>query len=296
MRCRLGLLALVGAMTWASGSVSAAPAYGCLTQTDETSGSLRLIDPAAGPAACAEREMRVDLAGPGFQWRGPWLPDERYDVGDAVSYKGESFIATAGSKGKRPSDKSGKWDLLASRGEKGPEGPKGSQGASGPAGPAGPQGAAGPQGPEGSAGPAGPKGDTGDVGPQGPAASKAAVYSGARTITLTAGTLYAQVGIFDFPARSEPVTCVIQVSGRTIFEKDFDGYFGFGRINVQRYVTITPGQDSDILGSRSAYGSALSNLTTATFEVDDRASFGYLIQNVARIGAQVTIAWTATCY
>lgn len=296
MRGRFGLLALVGAMTCAAGDASAAPAYGCLTQTGEKSGSLRLIDPAAGSEACAPSEMRVDLAGPGFQWRGAWLPEELYEVGDAVSYKGQSFIATARSTGKRPSERSTKWDLLAAKGDNGATGPQGLAGPAGPSGPEGPQGKRGAQGPQGDAGPAGPKGDTGDVGPQGPAASKATVYSGAKTIDLTAGTLYAQVGIFDFPERTEAKDCVIQVSGRTTFEKDFDGYYGAGRIFLQRFNTITPGEDSYILGSRSAYGSSLSNLMAATLLAGERAGFGYLVQNIARVTAQVTIVWTATCH
>ena len=296
MRGRLGFLALVVATTCAAGGASAAPAYGCLTQTGEKSGSLRLIDPAAGSEACAATEMRVDLAGPGFQWRGVWSAEQLYEVGDAVSFNGESFIATARNTGKRPSERSTRWDLLAAKGSKGPAGPQGLAGAPGPSGPEGPQGRRGLQGLQGDAGPAGPKGDTGDVGPQGPAASKAAVYSGSATIVLTSSILYQQSSVLTFPTFSEEKKCVAQLASTPLFEKDFDGYFGLIRLYRQQFVTIESGQDSYILGNRTKYGSSNSNLLAITIPSDESVSFGYMITNDARLNAQVRIAWTATCY
>ncbi|QZN99449.1 hypothetical protein [Chenggangzhangella methanolivorans] len=74
-----------------------APAVGCVTQTGQASGALRLI---VGPEdACAPQEMRIELAASGLRWLGDWKVDRSYKVGDTVFYKGSSFIAVEKSKG-----------------------------------------------------------------------------------------------------------------------------------------------------------------------------------------------------
>ena len=108
---------------------------------------------AAGPAG---------PAGPaGLAWQSAWSSTKTYQLNDAVSYVGNSYISlTAGNTGNKPNTSPTAWSLLAKAG---------AQGATGPAGPQGPQGATGATGAQG---PAGPKGATGATGAQGPAGAQ----------------------------------------------------------------------------------------------------------------------------
>lgn len=162
MRGLLLSSALVGLSVFVTADASAAPAYGCLIQTGESSGSLRLVDPAAvGPNGCTTGERKVSLSGPSFNWRGEWAPGSLYEKNDVVLYNGESYIALARVRNSRPSTRT-KWSLLAMSGEAGPQGPAGASGAKGEAG------LKGDQGPIGPVGQAGPVGDIGPQGPEGP--------------------------------------------------------------------------------------------------------------------------------
>ena len=211
MRKLLLSSAFVGLSAFATADASAAPAYGCLIQTGESSGSLRLVDPAAaGPNGCTTGELKVSLSGPSFNWRGEWASGSLYEKNDVVLYNGETYIALARVRNSRPSTRT-KWSLLAMSGEAGPQGPagasgakgeaglKGDQGPIGPVGEAGPVGDIGPQGPEGPQGLQGLKGDQGvpgsrgpdgAIGPQGPAgtASTGALWLNSSTVNVPASS------------------------------------------------------------------------------------------------------------
>ncbi|HIN63814.1 MAG TPA: hypothetical protein EYM95_04180 [Candidatus Obscuribacterales bacterium] len=107
-----------------------------------------------------------------FEWKGAWSSTTNYEIGDAVSFGGSSYIATAQSTDEQPPNASF-WGVLAQKGDTGatgaigPEGPEGPEGPQGPAGATGATGAAGATGPEGPQGPAGPTGATGATGAQG---------------------------------------------------------------------------------------------------------------------------------
>ena len=117
---------------------------------------------ATGPAGPTGAAGPAGPAGPaGMAWRAAWSSATTYNLNDAVSFNGSSYLSlVANNTNNEPDVSPGAWSLLAQQGAQGPAGP---QGASGPAGPQGPQGTAG------SAGPAGPQGPQGNVGPQGPA-------------------------------------------------------------------------------------------------------------------------------
>jgi hypothetical protein len=88
------------------------------------------------------------IPGPPVHFLGAWSVAAAYNTGDAVSYNGSSYIATAAVSGNTP-DSSSIWSLLARQGDAGPAGatgPAGSNGIPGSNGAAGPQGPAGPAG------------------------------------------------------------------------------------------------------------------------------------------------------
>jgi hypothetical protein len=172
-------LAVVPQIATAAPSPTEGSAYGCLTRSSEQNGSLRIVNPKYGDSPCTSAEMRVALAG-GINWRGEWSVDASYDIGDAVSYQGSSFLAVRANKGARPSP-TGKWNRLAAKGDVGPRGEQGAKGEAGPSGEAGPrgdQGLPGEPGPKGDVGPrgkSGAKGDAGDTGPRGETGAKGEV-------------------------------------------------------------------------------------------------------------------------
>jgi len=77
--------------------------------------------------------------GKGLNWRGAFSCAATYAQGDAVSFQGSSYIASA-AVGGCTQPPAAPWNVLASKGD---QGPKGVTGATGPTGPAGPQGPAG---------------------------------------------------------------------------------------------------------------------------------------------------------
>jgi hypothetical protein len=113
----------------------------------------------------------------GVAWRGEWLPEMAYAMGDGVSLSGSSYVAFNATTTQPPS---ADWLLIAQAGATGAAGAQGPAGAAGPQGPAGatgaqgPQGAAGAQGPQGVAGAQGPQGVAGPAGPQGAAGATGA--------------------------------------------------------------------------------------------------------------------------
>ena len=127
--------------------------------------------------------------GPPITFRGEWLIDTAYDLGDVVGYSNSSYIALSANAGREPDSSPVYWSLLAAAGASGPQGPAGATGMQGPSGYAGAMGATGPQGPAGPAGPQGVAGATGQTGPQGPVgATGAAGATGANGIPGTNGT------------------------------------------------------------------------------------------------------------
>ncbi|WP_160115257.1 DNRLRE domain-containing protein [Bryocella elongata] len=112
-----------------------------------------------------------------MSFAGGWSTSQAYNVGDAVSYGGSSYIAIASNSGREPDASPAYWSLLAASGAIGPSGamgPTGLQGPLGYPGATGPQGDAGPQGVAGPIGPAGATGSTGVAGPQGVAGATGA--------------------------------------------------------------------------------------------------------------------------
>ncbi len=134
---------------------------------------------AIGPAGVAGAQ------GPPVTFVGGWASSRSYNLGDAVSYSGSSYIALAANTARQPDVSPLFWGLLAANGTAGPAGTTGAQGLQGPtgfAGPAGPTGAtgsAGPQGPAGLTGATGTAGPQGVAGPQGQTGIAGLAYRGA---------------------------------------------------------------------------------------------------------------------
>jgi hypothetical protein len=78
-------------------------------------------------------DRRVGALGPlgdpiPLAWRGTWIKDAKYAVGEVVSYGDSSYVAEADNSAEPPDAKEGPWALMAA------QGPRGLQGAQGPAG------------------------------------------------------------------------------------------------------------------------------------------------------------------
>ena len=78
-----------------------------------------------------------------ISWRGEWWWGTNYNVGDIVSYYGNSYGATMSSYGATPDTYTGYWQIVAQKGQ------DGSNGTNGQTGPQGDPGAPGPMGPGG---------------------------------------------------------------------------------------------------------------------------------------------------
>lgn len=102
-----------------------------------------------------------------INWLGAWSAVTAYEVNDAVSLNGSSYICTQAHTNQTPPNIT-YWDVLAAKGNTGNTGATGATGATGPQGPAGPTGPQGAAGPTGAQGPTGPAGATGAQGPAGP--------------------------------------------------------------------------------------------------------------------------------
>jgi len=102
----------------------------------------------------------------GMNWLSAWNVGTAYQVDDAVSFGGSSYIAIAPGTGLQPDISPLSWMTLA---QKGATGTAGSTGLQGSTGLTGPTGATGPAGAQGIQGPTGLTGSAGATGPQGPA-------------------------------------------------------------------------------------------------------------------------------
>ena len=118
-----------------------------------------------------EQGLQGEIGPAGLIWKGDYDGKAKYDVNDAVFFKGSSYRNISGTNSTPPDPKESKeWALIAVMGATGLQGPQGLEGPMGPQGPKGDTGATGamgPQGLEGLMGPQGPQGDTGAQGPQG---------------------------------------------------------------------------------------------------------------------------------
>jgi hypothetical protein len=147
---------------------------------------------ATGPAGPAGPQGPAGAAGlAGLAYQGAYASATNYNLNDAVTFQGSSYISLAGSNaGNTPGASPAFWSLLAAAGAAGATGPAGANGVPGAAG------AAGPAGPQGPAGPAGANGVNGAPGLvyQGAYASAAnyalndaVTYAGSSYISLVAG-------------------------------------------------------------------------------------------------------------
>ena len=94
---------------------------------------------------------------PGMQFQGVWSSAANYDLHDAVSEGGGSWLSLhTANLGHQPSSSPLDWAQLAAAGAMGPTGAAGVQGPAGPGGAAGPKGDTGVSGPPGQTGPQGP--------------------------------------------------------------------------------------------------------------------------------------------
>jgi len=135
-----------------------------------------LAAPVALSADTAEGVQPLSISE--WTYMGEWERPIRYQRGDIVTFKGNSYVALQRNRRSRPvaGESTEDWGLLAERGargragqdgEDGARGPRGAIGPEGPSGPAGADGAMGPVGATGPAGPAGPRGPRGDPGESG---------------------------------------------------------------------------------------------------------------------------------
>ncbi len=129
---------------------------------------------AAGPAGSTGDAGPQGPAGPiGINFRGAWNNSTHYNIPDAVTYNGSTYLAAVASTNLQPDQAPGSWTVLAQAGSAGvagsvgPAGATGAQGATGPSGPQGATGAAGPSGPAGLTGAPGTAGTNGTNGAQG---------------------------------------------------------------------------------------------------------------------------------
>jgi hypothetical protein len=80
--------------------------------------------------AMGNRSSVVQVAaGCCFDWKGAWNSGTSYNVGDAVSHDGSSYLAVTDNTNSEPP--SADWDVLAEKGDAGPTGATGSTGATG---------------------------------------------------------------------------------------------------------------------------------------------------------------------
>ncbi|MBS1799730.1 MAG: DNRLRE domain-containing protein [Acidobacteria bacterium] len=179
----------------------------------------------AGPTGATGATGAVGPQGTPVSFQGAWSNATTYELGDAVSYNGSSYISLViANINHQPNSSPAQWSLLAQQGATGatgligpigltgPTGATGLTGATGATGPAGPIGATGPQGIQGVQGLTGPAGSTGATGatgaagpqgPQGPPVSfqgawniattyalgDAVSYTGSSYISLVAGNV-----------------------------------------------------------------------------------------------------------
>jgi len=170
---------------------------------------------AQGPQGPQGATGAAGATGPqGLTWQGAWSNSKAYNLNDAVSYDGSSYISlVASNTGNTPSGAPSDWSLVASVGSTGATGATGATGPAGPTGPQGNTGATGAQGPQGNTGatgaqgpqgPTGATGATGATGPQGPAGPVTAYYnapnSNGTPILISVSNQYYTIGTLSLPA------------------------------------------------------------------------------------------------
>jgi hypothetical protein len=152
-------------------SVGAAGATGATGPQGTTgaTGAMGLTG-ATGPQGPQGATGATGATGPqGLAWQGVWNISKPYNLNDAVSYNGSSYISLAGGNtGNEPDNTPASWSLVASVGAAGATGATGPAGSTGATGPQGNTGATGAQGPQGATGATGAAGAAGPQGPAGP--------------------------------------------------------------------------------------------------------------------------------
>ncbi len=113
-----------------------------------------------GPAGLAGAAGPTGATGPQgppvANYTGAYNSSTSYNLNDAVSYTGSTYISLiSGNHGNPPDTSTSSWAVLAGRGAAGVAGPAGATGAAGLPGPAGVTGPTGSTGPQGQTGPAG---------------------------------------------------------------------------------------------------------------------------------------------
>lgn len=140
----------------------------------------------SGPQGAEGPQGPQGTAGGSMSWTGEWIPAQAYEIDDAVSHQGSSYICVQAHTAIQETEPGTGaewetyWGTLSEKGDQGPEGVPGQDGQSivGPQGEPGPQGDAGADsvvpGPEGPQGPQGepstipgPQGTPGEQGPAG---------------------------------------------------------------------------------------------------------------------------------
>ena len=118
-----------------------------------------IISPAPqGPPGPAGPQGPAGAPGAGMIWRGSWDGATLYHIGDAITFNGSAYIATAANELDKPPGMA--WQSFAAQGGAGSPGvgltgPPGLAGVPGPVGLEGPHGFSGVQGPQGVTGPQG---------------------------------------------------------------------------------------------------------------------------------------------
>jgi hypothetical protein len=131
-RGRRLLLASVAAFALVAGGVAYATIpdattgiiHGCYSKT---TGALRVIDQAAGQK-CVSGEAPLAWNDHGIRWRGAWNSANSYNIDDAVSLNGETYLAKVQITNTSPPGAD--WALLAARGAAGAPGTPGPAGIS----------------------------------------------------------------------------------------------------------------------------------------------------------------------
>jgi len=154
---------------------------------------------AAGPAGTTGA---TGATGPPVSFQGTWSNSTIYNIGDAASLNGSSWIALVGNFNVTPGSDGSVWALLAqagatgttgatgATGSQGIQGLQGIQGVTGATGVTGPTGATGATGVTGATGPTGATGATGATGVTGPTGPTGTTGTTGATGTIAAITNY----------------------------------------------------------------------------------------------------------
>jgi Collagen triple helix repeat (20 copies) len=150
-------------------------------------------------------------------FRNAWNVATSYQIGDAVSYSGSSYISLSGSNtGNTPSN-GARWALLAQQGSTGATGATGSVESVGPAG---------ANGTNGTNGTNGMNGMMGAAGPMGPAGRQSTLIA-ARYNAGVPGTSYANY-LFANSNESAVFLAILRTFPRRLHTQELCGYHGSG--------------------------------------------------------------------